>query len=122
MVYLMHKKYDFCVVGAGPSGLTVTYKLLQAGKTVLLIERDERVGGLAKSYNYNGQIFDTGPKRFHTDDKIVLDFIAEIAEGDICTIGRSTKVHFLNRYFEWPLRTKDVLKMPIHISIKCILD
>lgn len=118
----MNKRYDFCVVGAGPSGLTVAYKLLQAGKTVLLIERDERIGGLAKSYNYGGQIFDTGPKRFHTDDKIVLDFIAEIAQGDICTIGRSTKVHFLNRYFEWPLQTKDVLKMPLHISIKCVFD
>lgn len=118
----MNEQYDFCVVGAGPSGLTVAYKLLQAGKRIVLIERDDRVGGLAKSYDYKGQIFDTGPKRFHTDDKIVLDFIAEIAQGDICTIGRSTKVHFLNRYFEWPLQTKDVLKMPIHLSIKCILD
>lgn len=118
----MSKKYDFCVVGAGPSGLTVAYKLLQAGKEVLLMERDNCVGGLAKSYNYNGQIFDTGPKRFHTDDQIVLDFIAEIAEGDISTIGRSTKVHFLNRYFEWPLQTKDVFKMPLHISIQCFFD
>lgn len=118
----MNKNHDFCVVGAGPSGLTLAYKLLQAGKTVLLIERNDRVGGLAKSYNYQGQIFDTGPKRFHTDDQIVLDFIEEIAKGDICTIGRSTKVHFLNRYFEWPLRTKDVFKMPLHISIRCFFD
>ena len=42
--------YDYCVVGGGPSGLTVAYKLLKAGKKVLMIERDSRIGGLAKSF------------------------------------------------------------------------
>jgi protoporphyrinogen oxidase len=114
--------YDFCIVGAGPSGLTAAYKFLKAGRSVLLIERDDRVGGLAKSYNYNGHIFDTGPKRFHTDDPVVLDFITEITQGDIARIGRSTKVFFLGRYFEWPLQSKDLLSMPVGISLRCLLD
>lgn len=114
--------YDYCIVGAGPSGLTAAYKLLKGGKTVLLIERNDKIGGLARSYNYDGQIFDIGPKRFHTDDQIVLDFIDEVTKGDIFTIGRSTKVHFLNKYFEWPLQTKDLIKMPPHVSLKCFFD
>ena len=36
----------------------------------MLIERGEHVGGLAKSHTYGGHIFDTGPKRFHTDDPV----------------------------------------------------
>lgn len=114
--------FDYCVVGSGPSGLTAAYKLLKGGKSVLLIERDNRIGGLAKSYEYDGHIFDTGPKRFHTDDPIVLDFIQEITQGHIATIGRSTKVFFLNQYFEWPLQTKDLIKMPLGVSVKCALD
>ena len=83
---------DYIVVGAGPSGLTFAYQALKSNKKVMILERDSRVGGLAKSYNYNGNIFDTGPKRFHTDDPIVQDFLKEIMSMDV--IGRSTKVFF----------------------------
>ena len=119
---MTNSDFDFCIVGAGPSGLTAAYQLLKAGKSVLLIERDDRVGGLAKSYNYGGQIFDTGPKRFHTDDRIVLDFIQEITQGNIAKIGRSTKVFFLGKYFEWPLQSTDLFKMPPGVSIQCVMD
>ncbi|MBT3923604.1 MAG: NAD(P)-binding protein, partial [Nitrospina sp.] len=32
---MKHSHYDFCIVGAGPSGLTTAYKLLKGGKKVL---------------------------------------------------------------------------------------
>ena len=105
-----HSHYDFCIVGAGASGLTTAYKLLKAGKKVLVIDRDNRIGGLGKSYEYDGHIFYTGPKRFHTDDPVVLDFIEHVLKVDILRIGRATKVYFLDRYFGWPLHTKDMLK------------
>lgn len=116
------KNYDFCVVGSGPAGLTLTYKLLQAGKKVLLLERDKRSGGLAKSYDINGHIFDTGPKRFHTDDQKVLDFIHQVGKENLITIGRSTKVFFENKYHEWPLKAKSILSFPKLMGIKCFLD
>jgi len=119
---MKNRHYDFCIVGAGPSGLTAAYRLLQAGKSVLMIERDDRTGGLAKSYSYDGHIFDTGPKRFHTDDKVVVDFIHEVTRGSISSIGRSTKVYFLGKYFEWPLQSKDILQMPLGVSAKCFIE
>src|ERR1035438_4480751 len=100
------QRYDFCIVGAGATGLTLAYELLKAGASVLLIERDDRVGGLAKSHSYDGHIFDTGPKRFHTYDPVVLDFLAHV-EADMLRIRRSTEVYFLSRYFEWPLRSEE---------------
>lgn len=118
----MNKRFDYCIVGAGPSGLTAAYKLLQEGKSVVVVERNDRIGGLAKSYDYDGQIFDIGPKRFHTDDQVVLDFIDEVLRGDVYEIERSTKVYFLGRYFDWPLHSKDVLKMPLGVSIRCFLE
>ena len=116
----MTKIVDYCIVGGGPSGLTSAYELLKKNKKILMIERDSRVGGLAKSYNYNGHIFDTGPKRFHTDDPIVQSFLEEIMNMDI--IGRSTKVHFMNRYFDWPLNLKSIFKMPPSMIIKTLYD
>jgi len=119
---LSNQDYDYCVVGAGPSGLTVAYRLLQAGKRVLLIERDSRVVGLAKSHHYGGHIFDTGPKRFHTDDPQVMAFIDEVTNHRILRINRSTEVYFLSRYFNWPLTIQDVLKLPMGMALRCLYD
>jgi len=117
-----HPHYDYCVVGGGPSGLTVAYKLLQKGQKVVLIERDPRIGGLCKSYQYGGHIFDIGPKRFHTEDPIVMDFIDHVVQEHVLRIDRSTKVYFTGKYFEWPLQSKDFWKLPIGMSWKCLLD
>lgn len=116
----MNNIYDYIIVGAGPSGLTFAYQALKSNKKIVILERDSRAGGLAKSYNYNGNIFDTGPKRFHTDDPIVKDFLSEIMSMD--TIGRSTKVFFLNKYFDWPINLKSVLKLPIPTAFKSMID
>lgn len=113
--------YDFCVVGAGASGLTLAYRLLTAGKSVFIVEKNERIGGLAKSYRYGGHIFDTGPKRFHTEDPVVLNFLSEV-EREFVSISRDSKVHFLGEYFSWPLRTIELTKLPISVAVRCAFD
>lgn len=113
---------EFCIVGAGPAGLTLAYRLGGAGRKVLVIERDGRIGGLAKSFTFGDHIFDIGPKRFHTEDPIVLDFLSEIAGDSLSTIGRSTKVYFTDRFFNWPLRPKDLVLLPPSLAMKCFVD
>jgi protoporphyrinogen oxidase len=41
---------DFLVVGAGFSGLTVALRLVEAGKSVVVLEKDPFVGGLAADF------------------------------------------------------------------------
>ncbi len=119
----MANEAEICIVGAGASGLTLAYLLIKAGKKVALLERANRVGGLAKSFQYEDQhTFDTGPKRFHTKDPQVLSFIQEIAGLEIETIDRRSALHYQNRIIDWPLGPQTLLNLPISLGLKSILE
>jgi protoporphyrinogen oxidase len=120
------KSFDYVIVGAGVAGLTLAHQLLAAGRSVLLVERQQRVGGLAKSFFYEveGQmcIFDTGPKRFHTEDPQVREFITRILEDQYLEIGRQSSVYLFGRYFSWPLSTRDLFKLPMSVQLRVGFD
>jgi len=42
------------VLGAGPMGLAVAYQLAQDGHTPIVFEADDRVGGMAACFDFNG--------------------------------------------------------------------
>jgi phytoene dehydrogenase-like protein len=54
-------KYDAIVVGAGISGLLSALALSKNRKRVLIIEKGEYIGGLARSYDADGYKVDIGP-------------------------------------------------------------
>lgn len=112
----------FVIVGAGVAGLTLAYRVLQAGRPAVVVERDGFVGGLARSYRYGDFLFDVGPKRFHTDDKQVLDFLIEILERDHLVVGRSSAVHLFGRYFTWPLDSSALFRLPLPVMFSSGLD
>lgn len=48
------RKKSFVVVGAGPMGLMAAIELLQKGCEVDLYERDDRIGGMSASFDFDG--------------------------------------------------------------------
>ncbi len=56
--------YDVIIVGGGASGLTAAAYLSRAGRTVLLLEKEDQLGGLVNSFNRDGFIFDGGLRAF----------------------------------------------------------
>lgn len=110
------------VAGAGVAGLTAAYKLISEGWDVTVVEIEKEVGGLAKSFYYNGYAFDCGPHRFHTDDKIVEEMILHVLGDDKLIIDRSSAVWFFGRYHEWPLKRSTIFKLPPHVMFGAAVD
>ncbi|MCX4239695.1 phytoene desaturase family protein [Paraliomyxa miuraensis] len=65
----MSRAYDAIVIGAGHNGLTTAARLAKAGRRVLVLERRDRVGGLAAAeefhpgYRRPGVLFDSAMVR-----------------------------------------------------------
>ncbi len=74
-------EYDVIIVGAGVSGLYAAYQLRDAGKRVLVLERQPRVGGRVVTEEHLGHILEYGPMRFEADlhprfDQLVREELA----------------------------------------------
>jgi protoporphyrinogen oxidase len=52
------------VLGAGPAGLAAAWELSAAGRSVALFDREGAVGGLCRSFDLEGCVFDVGPHLF----------------------------------------------------------
>jgi len=57
----LSKNFDVVIVGAGISGLLSALALSKEGKNVVLIEKDNYVGGVCRTYDVDGYRVDTGP-------------------------------------------------------------
>lgn len=97
------------ILGAGPAGLAAAYILTQKGRSVVVVERDSQVGGLAKSINYKGFILDYGPHRFFTKIAPVLKLWNEVLQDEQVTVNRLTRIYYGGRYFSYPLKAFEAL-------------
>jgi protoporphyrinogen oxidase len=61
------KQSPHVIVGAGMAGLGAAQTLLRAGKDVIVLERQGEVGGLARTVEFEGHVFDVGPHYFFLD-------------------------------------------------------
>jgi prolycopene isomerase len=55
-------EYDVIIVGAGVGGLTCGCFLARAGKKVIIIEKNNKVGGYCSSFKQDEFTFDLGPR------------------------------------------------------------
>ncbi|MGH9461693.1 MAG: FAD-dependent oxidoreductase [Vicinamibacteria bacterium] len=118
----MKPQNDFLVVGAGVAGLTFAHSVLKEGHGVTVVERNEVVGGLARSFRYGDFTFDVGPKRFHTEDKEVLNFLLDVLGDDYLVVDRSSAVHLFGKYFPWPLESSALFRLPLPVMLSAGID
>lgn len=72
-------KYDYLIVGAGLFGATFAHLATKAGKTCLVIDRRDHIGGNVYCEEVEGiNVHKYGAHIFHTSDKSVWEFVNSI--------------------------------------------
>lgn len=100
---------DIVIVGGGPSGLAAAYEAAQKGASSLVLERSDRVGGLAATIRREGSRWDIGPHRFFTRNQEVNDLFRNVLADDALKVSRLTRILYNDKYFNYPLTPLNAL-------------
>ncbi len=74
-------EYDYLIVGSGLAGATMAYKLTEAGKRCLVVEKRDHIGGNIYTENEAGiNVHRYGAHIFHTSDRMVWEFVNSFVE------------------------------------------
>ena len=94
---------DFVVLGAGPAGLGAAYRLASRGFRVIVLERRDRVGGLAGSFEVAGQRVDHGSHRLHaTTPPPILRLLRTRLGDELQQRARRGRIRIRDRWLDFP--------------------
>jgi protoporphyrinogen oxidase len=112
------------VIGAGPAGLTAAYCLSKEARSVIVIERDPLyVGGISRTVDYKGFLFDIGGHRFFSKSKDVVALWHEILPDDFISRPRLSRIYYNGKFFSYPLKAFEALfKLGVFTSAACMLS
>jgi protoporphyrinogen oxidase len=97
------------VVGAGPAGLAAGLELTRAGRSVVLLEREDGIGGIARTVERDGYRFDIGGHRFFTSVPEVRALWEGLLGDDLLVRRRRSRILFRGRFFDYPITARSAL-------------
>ncbi len=110
------------VIGAGPAGLTAGYTLAKNGRAALVLEQDPvYVGGISRTANYKGFLFDIGGHRFFSKSKEIVDLWNEILPDDFLERPRLSRIFYRAKFYAYPLKAFEALRnLGLLESVRCM--
>ena len=103
------QKKKVVVIGGGPAGLTAAYQLVKREIKPIVLEKLDKVGGIARTENYKEYHFDMGGHRFYTKSEDVNRFWQEILADEFLLRPRLSRIYYKNKYFNYPLKPFNAL-------------
>jgi protoporphyrinogen oxidase len=103
------KNKPVVILGAGPAGLSAAYELVQRGTRPILLEKADKVGGIARTETYKGYRFDIGGHRFFTKIERINQLWRDMLGKDFLRVKRMSRIYYQGRFFDYPLQFSNAL-------------
>ena len=84
-----------------------------------ILEKEDRAGGLCRTFETNGIEYDVGPHIIFSKDKEILDFMNGLLEDNIAQIRRSNRILHQKRFVQYPFEN-DLSKLPEQDKNYCV--
>lgn len=112
------RSFDYVILGGGVSGLGFAKRVSEHGKTVLILEKEDIVGGLSRSINHKGFYLDFCAHRFHTNNKALLNEILTLPGLTMERHVKKSRIFIFGKWLKYPFEIQNLLRaMPITQSI-----
>lgn len=111
------------VLGGGVSGLSVARYLHDAGQDVTLYEAEDCVGGLSRSRNVGGYIFNIGGGHAMSPKlQEVIDWVFSILPREQWNFkDRVARIFFSGQYVTYPFELS-LYELPMETAVDCVYD
>jgi len=117
------KDKEVVILGAGICGLSCANELSSAGYSVIVIEKENFLGGMATTINHKGLRFDLGPHKIYTTNLKIKKRIKKLIDKDLLSHPKRSSIKLFDKFFEYPINFKKfLLKMPKITLFKFMLD
>lgn len=95
---------NYCILGGGLSGLTVAYLLqnLYDIEKITIIEKEQRAGGLCRSFSAQGIVYDIGPHIFFSKNQRALAFLLNMLGDNVVKLRRSNRIMHNTKLIQFP--------------------
>lgn len=100
---------EVVVIGGGPAGLTAAYEATKYRQRPIVLEKLDKVGGIARTENYKGYHFDMGGHRFYTKSEEVNQFWNDVLGDDFLRRPRLSRIYYNGKFFNYPLKPLNAL-------------
>ncbi len=92
------------IIGGGLAGLTTLAKITQAGQECVLLEAENRVGGLCRTEKAGGFSFDYTGHLLHLKEGQVRDFVMELVGDTLVNHARRASVFTNGKFVPYPIQ------------------
>ncbi len=110
LLALSRQQNPVVIIGGGPAGLSAAYELANAGVRSTVLEASKVVGGISRTVEYKGYLFDIGGHRFFTKVKLVRKMWEQILGEDFLSRPRMSRIFYKNTFFAYPLEPMNALR------------
>ena len=91
----------YIILGGGLSGLSYAYgQIRKGGRSAIVIEKENTIGGLMKTLRLNSFLFDLGPHIFRSKDERIMLFVKSLLDNNYFNVSSNPSIFKYGKFFD----------------------